>query len=337
MTKYSVIIPAYNCAKTIENTVDSILASGLKDFEIVIVDDGSTDGTSKICDEMVQQHERIRCVHQENAGVSAARNRGIREADGEYIWFFDADDSVGEGALKGIENVISDNNPDMLIFGVSFDYYHNGVIYRRDELLPPVEGDESIDECKRMLYELFDNNCLSAVWNKIIRRSIVENNELMLREDMFLYEDLEFSLRVLARCNNVYFCREAIYRYRQSEDEGSAGRRLKKIPHIPELLIKISEALADAQDKNKILLSLYLTLARERISVSTKEEISIVCSDFKEWIDENELYSKIEQNEYVMLIYNSQVTRLMARREYSKLRHSFANWIKQNIGDFRKW
>lgn len=337
MKKYSVIIPAYNCAKTIENTVESILASGLTDFEIVIVDDGSTDETGKICDEMVQQHECIRCMHQENAGVSAARNRGIREAAGEYIWFFDADDSVDENSLCGLVDIISEKAPDMLIFGMEFDYYHDGKVYRRDEMLPTAEGIKSFDECDDMLYELFKSNALSSLCTRIIKKSVIGQTEIFLREDMFFYEDLEFSLRALPQCHNVYFCREAIYKYRQSEDEGSAGRRLKKIAHIPELILKISDALADARDKNKILLSLYLMLAREKISASTKDEISVICSDFKEWIDENEFCSKIEQNEYPMMIYRGQVSKLVARRKYMKLRHGVANWIKQNIGDFRKW
>ena len=337
MKKFSVIIPAYNCAKIIENTICSILASGLADFEIIIVDDGSTDETGKICDEMARQHGCIRCVHQENAGVSAARNRGIKEATGEYIWFFDADDSIDENALSRVVEIIDDVVPDVLVFGMEFDYYHDGKIYRRDELLPPVEGNKSIKECNEMLYELFYSNALSSLCSRIIKKSIIEQAEICLREDMFLYEDIEFSLRVLAQCNNIFFVRESIYKYHQSEDEGSAGRRLKRIPHIPELIEKIEKPLADARDKDRILLSLYLTLAREKISASTKEEISVVCSDFKEWINKMGLFSKIEQREYPMMIYNGQVSKLIARREYTKLRHGVANWIKQNIGDFRKW
>lgn len=337
MTKSSIIIPAYNCERTIENTVNSILASGLTDFEIIIVDDGSKDGTGKICDEIVQQHECIRCVHQENAGVSAARNRGIREATGEYIWLFDADDSVDEKALSRVAEIIDNFAPDMLVFGMEFDYYHNGKIYRRDEMLPPVEGHKSIEECNDMMYELFACNALSSLCSRIIKRSVVEQAEICLREDMFLYEDLEFSLRVLAQCNDIFFIREGIYKYRQSEDEGSAGRRLKRIPHIPELIDKIEKTLADTEDKNKILLLLYLTLAREKISAASKEEIDVVCADFKSWIDEYGLLPLIADREYAMLMYKGEASKLIFRSKKTKLRHSVANWIKQNIGDFRKW
>ena len=78
----SVVIPAYNCINSLETTVDSILHSGLTDYEILLIDDGSTDGTSELCDALVSRHGCVRCVHQENGGVSNARNRGIGEGLG---------------------------------------------------------------------------------------------------------------------------------------------------------------------------------------------------------------------------------------------------------------
>ena len=80
--KYSVINPAFQCADSIENTVKSVLDSGLKDFEIIIVDDGSKDGTEDICDRLEKKHSQVTCIHKENGGVSSARNRGIDAAQG---------------------------------------------------------------------------------------------------------------------------------------------------------------------------------------------------------------------------------------------------------------
>ena len=81
---FSVVIPCYNCVKTLEATVNSIRACGLTDYEILLVDDGSSDGTAKLCDTLCVRYPELRCVHQKNAGVSAARNRGINEARGGY-------------------------------------------------------------------------------------------------------------------------------------------------------------------------------------------------------------------------------------------------------------
>ena len=99
---FSVIIPCYNCVKTLEATVNSIRVCGLSDYEILLIDDGSNDGTAELCDRLCGKNEEIRCVHQSNAGVSAARNRGIDEARGEYIWFVDSDDTVDEDSLSGV-------------------------------------------------------------------------------------------------------------------------------------------------------------------------------------------------------------------------------------------
>lgn len=336
MIKISVIVPAYNCADTLKNTIDSIHASGISDYEIVIIDDGSNDGTGRVCDELAEEHECVHCFRQENAGVSAARNRGIREASGEYVWFFDADDTVGEDTICQIEGVLDADAPDMIVFGMTFDYYYKGKVYRIDEMLPPIEGLLQAAECSRIMYDLYASNSLSSLCNRMVRRKIIGQLDEWLREDMFLYEDLEFTLRIMKQCSSVYFLREPVYRYRQSEDGGNAGRRLMRIPHIPELLSRIEEALAGEEDKDRILLSLYTTLAAERIRASAAD-LETVCSDYKSWIDDHGLLSKIAQKEYPMLLYNGEVTRLIAKRRYSRIRHSVANWIKQNVGDFRKW
>ena len=337
MITISVIIPAYNCSGTIRDTVSGIFMSGLTDYEIIIVDDGSTDGTDRICDELSSRHECIRCIHQKNAGASAARNRGVAEARGEYIWFFDADDSVQEKSMIRVEEVLRDLSPDMLVFGARFDYYHKSRCYRSDEYLPPVDGMKSASDCSDMLYELFRTNSLSALWNRITKGSVITGMDTLLREEMFLYEDLEFVLRALKRCDSVYFLREAIYHYRQSEDGGNAGRRLKRIAHLPELMNKIEEALGEEKDKNRILLALYLILAREKVSVSTKADIETVCNDFRHWIDAHAFFDLIKTNEYAQLLYNRKTTNLLIRKTKSIIRHGIANGIKKTIGDYRKW
>ena len=204
-------------------------------------------------------------------------------------------------------------------------------------MLPPAEGRKSADACRAMLYSLYKNNAISPLWNKLIRRSVIEDAGICLREDMFLYEDLEFSLRVLARCGTVYFCREPIYHYRQASDEGNAGRRLKRIPHIPELVGKIEDALVPVGGSDDILLALYLVLAREKISCASREETDTVCDDFRAWIDAHKLYDRIENNRYAMMLYRRQSTKLLLRRRKTKIRHGVANIVKKTIGDFRKW
>ena len=337
MMKISVIIPAYNCANTIRNTVESVLKSGLSDLEILIIDDGATDETPLICAELENVYPCLRSIHQKNAGVSAARNRGIREATGDYIWFVDADDSIREASLPAAEEILLKLAPDMLVFGIEFVYSHKGLVYRTDELLPPLQGLATAADCSAMMYELFKSNSLSAIWSRIIKRSIILSMDTQLREDMFLYEDLEFVLRLHQYCSTVYFCKEVVYRYWQSEDEGNTGRRLAKIPHITGLLSIIEAVLGSEPDSDRILLTLYLTLAREKINISSAKEINTICYDFHDWINAHDLLHAIRQRSYPMMIYQGQTANLIMKRTYSMLRHKTANLIKQTVGDFRKW
>lgn len=229
---FSVIIPCYNCVKTLETTVESIRASGLPDYEIVLVDDGSADGTAKLCDTLCARYTEIRCVHQPNAGVSAARNRGIDEAEGEYIWFVDADDTVDSGTLAAVAAIITAQRPDMLLFGMCFDYYHHGRLYRSEELVPPFEGTWTLDQLKERFQELYNCNALTTACNKFIRRDILMQSGVRFHEDMILMEDFLFVLELLPHCQNIYSLPEAIYRYRQAEDEKGAYRRLQRIPDL---------------------------------------------------------------------------------------------------------
>ena len=155
---FSVIIPCYNCVKTLERTVESIRVCGLSDYEILLIDDGSNDGTAELCDRLCGKYEGIRCVHQSNKGVSAARNRGIDEARGEYIWFVDSDDTVDEDSLRGVLKTALLKKPDMLLFGMSFDYYNHGKMYLRETLNPPSEGMLSLQNLKDDFDEFYNCN-----------------------------------------------------------------------------------------------------------------------------------------------------------------------------------
>ena len=197
---FSVIIPCYNCVKTLESTVSSIRVCGLSDCEILLIDDGSNDGTAELCDRLCGKYAGIRCVHQSNKGVSAARNRGIDEARGEYIWFVDSDDTVDEDSLRGVLKTALLKKPDMLLFGMSFDYYNNGKMYLRETLNPPSEGMLSLQNLKDDFDGFYNCNALTPVWNKLFRIDLLKKRGTRFREDMFLMEDYLFVLELLPFC-----------------------------------------------------------------------------------------------------------------------------------------
>lgn len=303
---FSIIIPAYNSERCLSQCIDLLLSiSNHTDYqiEIIIVDDGSSDFTAAICDE-----NGITCVHKKNEGVSKARNCGLDIANGEYVIFIDSDDSIDPKKLAECMRTIEENKDlDMLCYGISFDYYHKGKVYRSDLLLPPFNGVKSQDECLNDIKSVFEQNCLTAIWNKIIRRSRLSN--LHFREDMFMYEDLEYSLRILKKCKAVYFYPEPVYHYVQPE---KPSQRIKRVNDIKEITDKISMALDELEcDKAAVINPLTECLRREKLDSLTAKE--------------------------VRNLYPDQANKIMMKRVVATIRHRVANFIKQNIGDFRKW
>jgi len=132
--KISVIIPCYNCENTIKRCVDSLYHQTGPDFEIVLVDDGSTDNTADLCDYYANTNHGIVVVHQENKGLVGAWKTGVKHASGNYIGFCDSDDYIDEGFIESVTSHITIHYPDMIVFGMKKEY-DNGEVVCSDVLL----------------------------------------------------------------------------------------------------------------------------------------------------------------------------------------------------------
>lgn len=337
--KFSFIIPIYNGEKFINKTIREIGQTNLEDYEVILVNDGSTDNSEFICDTLAKKNKEIHCIHQRNQGVSSARNNGLKAATGEYVLFLDADDMLEPRKLsKILEKIEETKDIDMAIFGISFDYYYKGKLYRRDEMSPPLKGVQNSKIWMKNMLMMYYTNSLSPVWNKVFRRRFLLDNRLYLREDMFLYEDLEYSIRCMMCCDNILFEPEIIYHYRQSDDEGNAVRRLAKMEHIFNLVDQIENVLdkltnlksvKSEQDEIKsILVLLYLVLAREKIAVSNVRQVKQICDDYKKWYEKRKIKIPLESQEYSDLLLQRNVLKLILRREYTKVRHRIAVVLK---------
>lgn len=344
--KFSFIIPVYNCGQYLAKFICEIEDINLSNYEIILVDDGSTDDSGEICDNIAKKNNNIYCIHQKNQGVSSARNNGLKAARGDYVCFFDADDDIAPEKLYELLNRIEKEKKiiDVAFFGMSFDYYYRGKMYRRDKMVPPLKGIQDESVWIHRLMDLFRSNSLSSVCNKVFRRGFLLEQGLYLSKNMFIYEDLEYSLRCMTYCSNILFDPEVIYYYRQSEDEGNAGRRLMRIEHIFDLVIQIEEAANElktrtdnaAQEITNILTSLYLVLANEKIAVSNVRQIKQICEDFSNWFQSRKTEIPSESQKYANLLLTQNVWRLILRREYINIRHKVAvavknTWIYQKL------
>lgn len=334
--KVSFIIPVYNCGQYLDKFVREIEDIELQDYEIILVDDGSTDDSGRICDRLAETSAKIFCIHQENKGVSSARNNGLHVAVGEYICFFDADDDIESEKLREIFEEIRKQKKviDIVFFGMSFDYYYKGKMYRREEMKPPLQGSYGSGVWLNKLNELFYANSLSSICNKVFRREFLIKYELLFSEDMFLYEDLEYMFRCMEYGENSFFEPEAIYHYRQQEGEENVGRRLMRIDHISNLIIRIEKAangvkIRTSWDKiNNILISLYLILARGKINISNPMQIKQICDDFACWYQSKAIDIPLENQKFADMLLRKDVKQLILKREYIKIRHKIAIAVK---------
>ena len=127
MPKVSVIIPVYNVEQYVEKSIQSVLNQSMKDIEIILVNDGSTDKSGEICDRYGQKEERIIVIHKENGGLSSARNVGVKAASGDYIGFIDSDDYIESVMYETLYQMAERDSADVAVCGV-YDVYKNGKV-----------------------------------------------------------------------------------------------------------------------------------------------------------------------------------------------------------------
>lgn len=225
--RFTFIIPTYNDVSTLRACVDSLPDNA----EILIINDGSTDGTGELAERLAEENARLKVIHTENRGVSAARNRGLLEARGDYILFVDADDIVEKDRLSECMRILeSHTDIDMLLYSRSQDHYKNGRLHWRDKLILPVQGFLTAGECYGMIDRLFDSSVLYPIYNKIIKKSILTG--IRFQEEMFILEDLEFSVRALANCRRLFFYQDMVYHQRYSVKGTARIRRMKRLEEV---------------------------------------------------------------------------------------------------------
>lgn len=239
---FSIIVPIYNCIKDLPACAESILAQNWEDFELILVDDGATDGSGALCDTLAKTDARIRVIHKENGGASSARNVGIEAAKGEYLLFFDGDDTIEPDCLENLARIMG-QKVELAVFGMAFDYYCKANLVRTDLLVYPREQTMTQQEIEESFKTLFQANALSSACNKCFRADIVKETGLRFREGMTLYEDLDFVLRFLRHTGEVYFVPQCWYHYRLKETAENLNKRIQDIHKLADNLEILRESI----------------------------------------------------------------------------------------------
>lgn len=198
----SVIIPVYNASKYLDACIRSVLNQKNKSFELLLIDDGSTDTSSEICDRFAIIDDRIKVIHKNNGGVSSARNVGLEMAKGKWLAFVDADDTVDEDYLSIPER---HNNFDIIEKGYRvIDKYHN-----QKHFISKNESFDSLDGIT--IYKRYYRNCQFALWNRLYSKNVVQN--IRFNENLKIGEDMFFFLSLLYRVKKYYYSTIGHYNY----------------------------------------------------------------------------------------------------------------------------
>lgn len=216
----SIIVPVYNAEAFLEKCVTSLMRQTYPNIEIILVDDGAKDGSPALCDAYAQQDRRVVVIHQENAGVSCARNAGLARASGKYVMFVDSDDWVDEHIAEKLYTALSQRQADMAVCS-----YYAAVAEDRFEPLvyEPVFIEDDV-HMAQYLNSMWGQSLTNAPWGTLYRRDMVGE----FRVGMSFGEDTLFKVNYFSVAKSIVVISDTMYYYKCFENENSLSRRFAK-------------------------------------------------------------------------------------------------------------
>lgn len=287
----SIVIPCYNCEKTIDYCLKSIKSQTKRNIEIVLVDDGSTDATAAICDREKQLDQRIRVIHQKNQGLMNAWKTGVRESTGTHIAFCDSDDYIDSNMLEELEKNALEYDADIVICGMLAEYEDGSNEIYDNRLEGGVYS--KIDIQNRILPKYFSDGdmessiCLASRDVKLFKREILLNNFEFLDESITMGED-DLTTFAAFLCARKVVCIKDFYPYHYVRNNSSMigaydSHRFDKAIHLREALLKVAEEY-NYLYKNQIedhFISLALLCAKKEICRNKTVSYVGICSNLK--------------------------------------------------------
>lgn len=231
MVKVSVIVPIYNKEKVLKRNVHTILNQTLKDIEIILINDGSTDRSGQICEDIQRNDKRVKVMHQPNKGVSVARNTGISVATGDYIGFVDPDDWIELDMYENMYTKIKETHANICLCNYSVDEIDKrrdilletplNVLNKtqiRDNLILNMIAPKTVNSSEKVI--------IGTVWRLLIERQIIEKNNLSFIENLPIMEDLIFTINSLSKVYKV--CIDENVNYHYVQDNSSAINKYRE-------------------------------------------------------------------------------------------------------------
>lgn len=302
MPEISIIVPIYNVEQYLKRCVDSILAQTFKDFELILVDDGSPDSCPFICDEYARIDSRIKVIHKANGGLSDARNAGLEMATGNYIAFVDSDDWIASDTYEYLYELIKKNEADV----VSGSY----VLTKNDDVkFSNLKSEIVIEGTSEILKFYFQQDKIHGkndfpVWIKLYRRDLF--NDIHFPDDK-LYEDNITNFLIFSKCNKYVKSSKEIYAYFQRFQSITktqlSAKHLSLIEVSKEMLslsMKYGEELQRLAEKK--LAMAYFSILTMYVRYGTDMEFSVISDCLKEYKKKKYLFLKDEKSVSVLII-----------------------------------
>lgn len=248
--KFSIIIPVYNVQVYLEQCIKSVLDQTYKDYELILIDDGSTDQSGVLCDAYGEKDSRIRVIHQNNGGLSAARNRGIQMAAGDYIIFLDSDDYwKDKDVLEKIYHRLRATNSDVL----SFNYMKfQDNVFETPYFSQTGDMPANVKENDALNYLVQQNLWIACAWNKAIKRKLFAENNLKFQVGI-TSEDIDWCLRLAMKAKSFDYIDDVVVCYRQRATSISNSVTAEKIDMLLNNIDTCLELLKDDPEKAQIL------------------------------------------------------------------------------------
>lgn len=224
---FSVIVPIYNVEEYLHECIDSILSQTFRDFELILVDDGSPDGCAAVCDAYAEKDKRVVVIHKPNGGLVSARQAGMERASGEYIINVDGDDFISSDMLGEAFGIIQECHPDIVGFSLN-RCSPDGTEVQHDFAQ---EGFYTKEQMKKTLYPYVLLSCdmrhlFYFLCGKVIRTAVLKPCQMAVSKDISLGEDVACTIPVYAAANSVYMSRLPMYSYRYREQSDSRAFKI---------------------------------------------------------------------------------------------------------------
>lgn len=297
----SIILPVYNCEDSLKKCLDSLISQSYSDFEVICIDDGSKDKSGLILNEYAKKDKRFKVFHQDNHGVSYARNKAISYAKGEYITFLDSDDFLENDALKIMFSYMNKYKVDMVrtnYFKILNNKKNKGYSnYKKEEIL---NSKEIISD---LIPKVLSGEVRSYLVIICIKKDIIVNNKIHFDNCVSMMEDKIFFIELLMSVKNFIQVKDYTYNYVLNENSAIMSKekcnsRIKNIFDVSIILKKIlkEKNILDKQNMEKLIISHFEMLCRELIYCDdTKETINYVYS-FKKNAFYSDIFSSFNHN-----------------------------------------